>query len=124
MMQPDSKPLDPETAFRALADRTRLRILNMLHGREVCVCDIVDILKIPQPKATWHLNYLRMSRLVSGRKQDKWTFYRLTPVNDEFHRTLLAALWTSISTMSDLAADVARWTDRGPGRCGLPVSLT
>ena len=50
--QPQTK-----TIFRALSDRTRLRILNLLQGGELCVCQIVAVLDVPQPKTSRHLSY-------------------------------------------------------------------
>ena len=58
-----------ETLFQALADETRLRILGLLLAGEVCVCDIHESLKVPQPKASRHLAYLRRSGLVETRRE-------------------------------------------------------
>ncbi len=55
--------------FRAFSDRTRLRLLNMLGTGEVCVCDLVRVLAVPQPKVSRHLAYLRRAGLVSGGKK-------------------------------------------------------
>jgi ArsR family transcriptional regulator, arsenate/arsenite/antimonite-responsive transcriptional repressor len=66
-----------ESLFRALADATRLRILGLLLGGEVCVCDIHESLKVPQPKASRHLAYLRRAGLVETRKEGLWVYYRL-----------------------------------------------
>ena len=66
-----------ESLFRALADATRLRILGLLLTGEVCVCDIHESLKVPQPKASRHLAYLRRAGLVETRKEGLWVHYRL-----------------------------------------------
>lgn len=70
--------------FQALGDETRLRIVGLLLAGEVCVCDIHESLKIPQPKASRHLAYLRRAGLVDTRRQGLWIHYRLatpkTPV--------------------------------------------
>src|SRR5437588_2597961 len=71
-----------ETLFRALADATRLRILGLLLSGEVCVCDIHESLKIPQPKASRHLAYLRRAGLVDTRRQGLWIHYRLGKMAD------------------------------------------
>jgi len=47
------------TLFRALADRTRLRLLNLMGQDEVCVCYFVEVLRTPQPKISRHLAYLK-----------------------------------------------------------------
>ena len=66
--------------FAALADRTRLRLLNLMHGREVCVCYFVELLGQSQPKISRHLAYLRKSGLVLARRDGKWMHYRIDPV--------------------------------------------
>jgi ArsR family transcriptional regulator, arsenate/arsenite/antimonite-responsive transcriptional repressor len=71
-----------ETLFKALADATRLRILGLLLTGEVCVCDIHESLKIPQPKASRHLAYLRRSGLVETRRDGLWVHYRLGRLAD------------------------------------------
>ena len=55
--------------FRALADPTRLRLLNLIAGREVCVCYFVEILRTSQPKVSRHLAYLRKAGLVAARRE-------------------------------------------------------
>lgn len=71
-----------EALFKALADETRLRILGLLLSGEVCVCDIHESLKIPQPKASRHLAYLRRSGLVETRREGLWIHYRLANSSD------------------------------------------
>ena len=69
-----------ETLFRALADPTRLRLLNLMNGcNEVCVCYLVEILKTSQPKISRHLAYLRRAGIVRARRDGKWMHYRLVP---------------------------------------------
>ena len=73
---------DMERLFAALADRTRLRLLNLMAEREVCVCYFVELLDAPQPTISRHLAYLRRSGLVSARREGKWMHYRITvPAN-------------------------------------------
>ena len=84
--------LSLETVFRALSDRTRLRILNLLQDGEICVCDLVDVLDVPQPTASRHLAYLRKAGLVLARKEGLWHYYRLDPSTSHFHEKLLECL--------------------------------
>src|ERR1700753_1653057 len=63
--------------FAALSDPTRLRLLNLMNGREVCVCYFVEILKQGQPKISRHLAYLRSAGIVSARREGKWMHYSL-----------------------------------------------
>ena len=63
--------------FKALADQTRLRLINLIGDDEVCVCFFVEVLKINQPKISRHLAYLRRAGVVSARRDGKWIHYRL-----------------------------------------------
>jgi ArsR family transcriptional regulator, arsenate/arsenite/antimonite-responsive transcriptional repressor len=92
--------------FRAFADRTRLRILNLLRSGELCVCDIVRIIRVPQPKISRHLAYLRKAGLVTARKEGLWMFYALAPAKSEFHQRLLDCLNCCFRDIPELAEDV------------------
>src|SRR5579864_8578975 len=63
--------------FAALSDRTRLRLLNLMDGREVCVCYFVEILGQSQPKISRHLAYLRRAGVVAARREGKWMHYKI-----------------------------------------------
>jgi len=63
--------------FKALADDTRLRLINLIGEDEVCVCFFVEVLKINQPKISRHLAYLRRAGVVAARREGKWIHYRL-----------------------------------------------
>src|SRR3989442_7694866 len=71
-----------EQLFKALADATRLRILGLLLTGEVCVCHIHESLRIPQPKASRHLAYLRRAGLVDTRRDGLWVHYRMASLTD------------------------------------------
>src|SRR5579862_7196703 len=71
-----------DTLFRALADATRLRLLNLIADREICVCYFVEILRISQPKISRHLAYLRRAGIVEARREGKWMHYRLAIPKD------------------------------------------
>ena len=81
-----------ERLFKALADTTRLRILGLLLAGEVCVCDIYESLRIPQPKASRHLAYLRRSGLVNTRREGLWVHYRLADLSDPILDTIRQAV--------------------------------
>ena len=73
-----AKPhFDLERFFQALGDRTRLRLLNLMGDREICVCYLVEILGSPQPKISRHLAYLRSAGIVNARREGKWMHYRI-----------------------------------------------
>lgn len=71
-----------EQFFKALADRTRLRVIHLLGPDEVCVCAVVEALQTSQPKISRHLAYLRRAGLVSARREGKWMHYRLVEPAD------------------------------------------
>jgi ArsR family transcriptional regulator len=81
-----------ERLFKALADATRLRILGLLLTGEVCVCDLHESLKIPQPKASRHLAYLRRSGLVETRREGLWIYYRLGKLTDPVMAAIVDAV--------------------------------
>jgi ArsR family transcriptional regulator len=72
-----TKQFDLPQFFQALGDTTRLRLLNLMGGQEVCVCYFVEILGGPQPKISRHLAYLRNAGIVSARREGKWMHYRI-----------------------------------------------
>jgi len=109
-----SKP-DLVKIFAALADPTRLRLLNLMDGREVCVCYFAEILKQSQPKISRHLAYLRNAGIVSARREGKWMHYSITrPENAKVASVLDAAL-LSFKADRDMQADVVRL---GKACCG------
>lgn len=94
--------------FRAVADQTRLRILHLLLGGELCVCDIVSALDMAQPKVSRHLALLREADLVTARKDGLWIHYKLTKPTDAFHRKLLECLKCCFEGVPELAEDAKR----------------
>src|SRR5215470_129896 len=95
-----SRPLiQLEQLFKALADATRLRILGLLLGGEICVCHIHESLRISQPKASRHLAYLRRAGLVATRRDGLWIYYRLADVRDPILRTIRDAVAHALGHM-------------------------
>ena len=83
---------DSQIIFSALADPTRFRILNLLNEGELCVCDVMTVLKEPQSKISRHLAYLRQAHLVKVRKEGLWMYYRLARPNTKTFRAIFEAL--------------------------------
>ena len=81
-MSKKARGFDKELFFRALADRTRLRLLNLMGTEEVCVCFFVEILKTNQPKISRHLAYLRRAGIVGVRREGQWMHYRIVDPSD------------------------------------------
>ncbi len=93
--------------FKAFADETRLRILNLLsRHKELCVCDIQGILRVPQPKVSRHLAYLRSAGLVAVRKDGLWKHYSLVAADGPFHKGLIACLRGCFSEVDTLRRDL------------------
>jgi len=110
-----------ERLFQALGDTTRLRILGLLLAGEVCVCHIHESLRIPQPKASRHLAYLRRAGLVQTRRAGLWVYYRLADARDPIVSTIRQAVTHALGHL----AVVHRDTDRLQKKtgCCLPESL-
>lgn len=97
---------DLETFFSALADRTRLRLLNLMRGGEICVCYFVEGMGAPQPTISRHLAYLRRAGLVKTRRDGRWVHYSIeTPVDEGLRRILR-------DTLARLADDPVMASDR------------
>lgn len=109
-----------ETLVKALSDGTRLRILALLGGGEVCVCDLHDTLKLPQPTVSRHLAYLRKSGLVDARREGVWIHYRLATLDDIVLRTLTDIVTHTLRHVDTVAKDAERFRKRTG--CCLPTS--
>ena len=97
---------DLVTLFAALADRTRLRVLNLLSAGEVCVCYFVEVLGESQPKVSRHLAYLRRAGVVNARRDGKWIHYSIAKPADPAHAKVLE------STLAALERDRQMQRDR------------
>src|SRR5215472_3660168 len=95
-----------ELFFKALADRTRLRLLNLMRADEVCVCFFVEILKTNQPKISRHLAYMRRAGIVEARREGSWMHYRIVDPPDADATRVLR------ETMGWLANDPEMQKDR------------
>ena len=94
--------------FAALADPTRLRLLNLMNGREVCVCYFVEILKQGQPKISRHLAYLRSAGIVSARREGKWMHYRMERPKDAGAAAILDTTLKSLQIDIEMQSDLRR----------------
>jgi ArsR family transcriptional regulator len=94
-----------ERVFRALADRTRLRILALIGGNEVCVCHIHDSLGLPQPTVSRHLAYLRRAGLVATRRDGVWMHYALARSLDPAVQRVVTAAVDALTQAPTTAGD-------------------
>jgi ArsR family transcriptional regulator len=103
MKAPATKHVD--RMFRALSDPTRLRILGLLVQGELCVCDIVNTLRLAQPTVSRHLAYLRDANLVEARRDGLWMHYKLAAPQTPFEKKLFECLTCCIDELPQLAKD-------------------
>jgi ArsR family transcriptional regulator, arsenate/arsenite/antimonite-responsive transcriptional repressor len=108
MKTKSAKPDDLQLLFRALADRTRLRLLNLMGEDEVCVCFLVEALKLSQPKISRHLAYLRRAGIVVTRRDGKWMHYRLALPSDVHVVGVLAAVRGWLAADPEIQSDRSR----------------
>jgi ArsR family transcriptional regulator len=104
----NARSADLAHLFAALADRTRLRLLNLMNGREVCVCYFVEILKQGQPKVSRHLAYLRRAGVVRARREGKWMHYRIERPADSALAAILDVTLESFDADREMMADRAQ----------------
>lgn len=98
--------------FKAFADETRLRILHLLSRGELCVCDLVEILALPQSKVSRHLAYLKKAGLVEDRKEGLWRHYSLVKPESKFHTGLVECLRRCFGEVDALKQDSSRLEKR------------
>jgi ArsR family transcriptional regulator len=106
-----SKSVSLAGVFAALADTTRLRLLNLMAGdglmssREVCVCHFVEILGQSQPKISRHLAYLRQAGLVAARREGKWMHYSICAPSDAAVASILNAALVALGNDRQMRTD-------------------
>jgi ArsR family transcriptional regulator len=98
-----------ERLFRALADRTRLRLLHLMAEQEICVCYFVSVIDVPQPKISRHLAYLRRAGIVATRREGKWMHYRLVIPADAHAAAILRATLGALRQDTELRGDLQRF---------------
>jgi ArsR family transcriptional regulator len=109
-----------DALFKGFADPTRLRILSVLAAGELCVCDIVDLLALPQPTVSRHLAYLRRAGLVEATRAWKFAHYRLAEPANAVHRNLVACVRSCFTGVPALDEERARADERVRARRAEP----
>jgi ArsR family transcriptional regulator len=89
----------------ALADNTRLRLLNLMRDQEICVCFFTEVLGDSQPKISRHLAYLRNAGLVGARRDGKWMHYSIKEPTDDNARMVLDAALAWLDSRADMRTD-------------------
>ena len=113
-----------ETMFMALADRTRLRLLNLMADGEVCVNYFTEALRESQPKVSRHLAYLRNAGLVDTRRHGKWIYYSIRLPENDALGSVLGATLSALADDADLRSDTARLFVLSDGRTPTPIEAS
>lgn len=104
----EEKTFNLELFFSALADRTRLRLLNLMRDGEVCVCFFAETLNTNNPKISRHLSYLKRAKLVAGRRDGKWMHYGISEPNNKKANEIFACLMEMLREDKEMQTDRER----------------
>ena len=110
-MTEESVLKEMEAFFLAMADKTRLRLLNLMRNEEICVCFFTEVLGESQPKISRHLAYLRNAGVVEARRDGKWMHYRIRRPSDENAALVLDEILNWLDSREELRRDRARYED-------------
>lgn len=102
---------------KAIADLTRLRMLKLLEERELCVCDITDIMRLAQSTASKHLGILKMAGLVESRKDGTWAYYRLSAKVRANNKDFLKFIASHLNDDFQVKKDKRLLIKRKPNAC-------
>jgi ArsR family transcriptional regulator, arsenate/arsenite/antimonite-responsive transcriptional repressor len=111
---------DLDALFKGFADPTRIRILSLLIAGELCVCDLVDLLRVPQSAVSRHLAYLRRMGLVEVTRQSRLAHYRLSEPANAVHRNLIACVRSCFVGVPSLDRERAQAVKRAAARASEP----
>lgn len=104
----NGKSVSLEVLLRALADRTRLRLINLMGDAELCVCYFVEVLATNQPKISRHLAYLRRAGVVKARREGLWMHYRVAVPPDSHAARILHEVRASLADDPEMQRDRER----------------
>jgi len=91
--------------FKALSEETRLRIIALLLAGELCVCDLMAVLDMPQSTISRHLSYLLHAGWVEGERRGVWMYYQLAVCQDTLQSDLLAVLTDHLAKQPRVVED-------------------
>ena len=95
--------------FKVLADETRLRCLSLISEYdEVCVCELIEALKLPQSKISRHLSIIKLNNIISQRRVGQWMMYSLHPDLSAFKRSIIKQTIKELSTQTLFKKDKQR----------------
>jgi ArsR family transcriptional regulator len=102
--------LDVVTIFKALSEPIRVEVIQLLREQEMCVCDLVDHLKVSQSNLSFHLKTLKNAGLVKSRQEGRWIYYRLN--------------LSRLVELEDYLAEFRRYSPRLPARVCSPTEAS
>lgn len=106
-----NKDFNLELFFAALADRTRLRLLNLMRDGEVCVCFFAETFGTNNPKISRHLAYLKRAGLVAGRRDGKWMNYQIVEPKNKRAAEIFAGVMELLKEDKEMTADQKKLLD-------------
>jgi ArsR family transcriptional regulator len=109
--------------FKALGEPTRLKILKVLAEREMCVCELIEIMEMNQPRISQRLKVLKEAGVISERKQAQWIYYSLCC--EDFHdfiNAFVAFIQEDLKNIGELAAECQRM-HKDSNRCSNKVGM-
>jgi ArsR family transcriptional regulator len=112
--------MEQTTLFHILSDETRLRALALMHSSgEVCICELVHALELPQPKISRHMAAMRDAGVVRPRRDAQWVFYTLNPALPAWQKQVIAAAMGGLNDSPVTKTDLERLKtmNNRPARC-------
>jgi ArsR family transcriptional regulator, arsenate/arsenite/antimonite-responsive transcriptional repressor len=122
-MDPVTVSLDQTVELlSAMSDATRMRLLSLIaHNGEICVCDLIEVTALPQPKVSRHLATLRHAGWVTDRRDGQWMHYSIATPQTDAHRTLVGMVKKAHESVPELREDLTRLASCAC--CNLPEKL-
>ena len=111
--------------LKALADETRIRILNLLNKETLCVCELEEILKISQSNTSRHISKLKNAKLITSEKQAQWVYYRVDKKILETYSFVYELLEKQLAKSPQCQKDMERlkkYREDG-GSCERPIKI-
>jgi ArsR family transcriptional regulator len=110
-----------ELFFAALADKTRLRLLNLMRNGEVCVCFFAETLETNNPKISRHLSYLKRAGLVTARRDGKWMHYQISKPENSAAAEVFDATMKMLADDPEMKSDLKQLDNVC---CAMPLPVT
>jgi ArsR family transcriptional regulator len=109
--------------FRAIADETRWRIVSRVIDQALCVCELAEILGMPQSSVSSHVQIIRKAGMLESETCGKWTYFRITQEQHALLHSLLRKFPDAETSVSDAAKSAALLARRTTSCCTGPIRL-